>query len=420
MTTQRERDSDADSSPDTPEARALREAMVDRVLAWRAELGQGLADNVRDAMRAVPRHLFTPGASLEEAYADDVVRMKHGADGTVLSSVSAPSVVALMLDQLRVEPGHRVLEIGSGGYNAALLAELVGPDGEVTSVDIDPDVVARARAALAATGYDRVRVVCGDGESGAAERAPFDRIVVTVEAWDIPPAWVEQLAGGGRLVLPLRVRGLTRSVVLEREGDHLADRGYELCGFVPMQGAGERRERRVPVHGEPGARIELLLDDDRDVDAEALSAALAGERAEAWSGATVGRMEPFDDLDLWLASSLHGFCRLTAEQGALDRGLVRPFWPRGNPALVEDGGFAYRVLRLVAPDSSRHELGAYAHGSDAQRVADRFVEQVRVWDRDHRGSRARYTVHPAHTPDEHLPRGLVVDKRHTRITLSWP
>ncbi|MGH3885395.1 MAG: methyltransferase domain-containing protein [Pseudonocardiaceae bacterium] len=102
-------------------------------------------------------------------------------------------------------PGHRVLEIGAGtGYNAALLAHLVGPAGKVTTVDIDSKVVRGARECLAAAGYRGVSVVCGDGEFGYSDHAPYDRIVVTAGAWDLPPAWVDQLAAGGRLVVPLR------------------------------------------------------------------------------------------------------------------------------------------------------------------------------------------------------------------------
>jgi protein-L-isoaspartate(D-aspartate) O-methyltransferase len=98
------------------------------------------------------------------------------------SPVSAPSMIAGMLAQLDVRPGQSVLEIGSGGYQAALLRELVGPEGAVTTLDIDPDVVGRARASLDRAGYGDVRTVCADGEYGAPGGGPFDRIVVAVEA----------------------------------------------------------------------------------------------------------------------------------------------------------------------------------------------------------------------------------------------
>jgi hypothetical protein len=104
---------------------------------------------------------------------------------------------AFMLEQAQIEPGMRVLKIGFGGYNAALIAALVGKSGEVTTIDIDPDVIDRARSCLEKAGYARVNVVLADGHGGEPEHGPYDRIVVTVEAADLATAWVEQLAAGG-------------------------------------------------------------------------------------------------------------------------------------------------------------------------------------------------------------------------------
>src|SRR5690606_3633947 len=111
---------------------ALRSQLVEQLRAS----GAVRTERVGDAVRAVARHVFVPGVALEAAYANDAVVTKRDGRGVALSSVSAPRLVAMMLEQLRVQPGHRVLEIGSGGYNAALLAELVGPAGSVTTVDI--------------------------------------------------------------------------------------------------------------------------------------------------------------------------------------------------------------------------------------------------------------------------------------------
>jgi protein-L-isoaspartate(D-aspartate) O-methyltransferase len=147
------------------------------------------ADRVMDAMRAVPRHRFVPDAPLTDAYADRAVITKRDADGTSLSCASVPSLVARMLDWLDVQPGHRVMGIGAGtGYNAALPAHLAGPGGHVTTVDIDEEVTARARRALDATGYERVEGVTGDGSLGHPQNSPYDRIIFTVEAWDLPPS----------------------------------------------------------------------------------------------------------------------------------------------------------------------------------------------------------------------------------------
>jgi len=224
-----------------------------RAVSLRAKLTQYLVaqgtirdDRVAAAFRAVPRHLFVPRVPLKVAYADDVVLMKRDAEGMVISSVSQPSIIAVMLEQAAIRPGHHVLEIGSGGYNAALLRELTGTTGVVTTADIDPEVVARARQGLTRAGYDDVRVVQADGEFGVPEGAPYDRVLVTASAWDIPPAWVDQLRPGGRIVVPLRLGRQTRSVAFEEVHGHLESSSAVVCGFVTMQGAGAHPDDDVP------------------------------------------------------------------------------------------------------------------------------------------------------------------------------
>ena len=182
----------------------------------RAELASALrdrgairTDSVARAFRTVPRHIFAPEVPAATAYADDSVITKRDAHGMAMSSVSAPWLQAMMLEQAGIRPGMRCLEIGSGGYNAALMAELAGESGQVTTVDIDPEITGRAARCLAAAGYGQVRVVLADAENGVPDHAPYDRIIVTAGAWDIPPAWSGQLSPGGRLVVPLRMPGST-------------------------------------------------------------------------------------------------------------------------------------------------------------------------------------------------------------------
>jgi protein-L-isoaspartate(D-aspartate) O-methyltransferase len=128
--------------------------MVDRIIAS----GWARSDRVAEAMRSVPRHRFVPEAPVQEAYDDRAVITKPAPDGTALSWASVPVIVAMMLDQLDVRSGQRILAIGAGtGYDAALLAYLTGPGGQVTIVDIDSDITAQARQALDATGYSRFR-----------------------------------------------------------------------------------------------------------------------------------------------------------------------------------------------------------------------------------------------------------------------
>ena len=143
-------------------AKALRAALAIQL----QEQGAIRSERVADAFRTVPRHMFVPGEPLERAYANDTVVTKRDERGAAISSVSAPWVQATMIEQARLGPGMRVLEIGSGGCNAALMAEIVGEAGEVTTVDIDPDVTGRASGCLSEAGYARVNVVLGDAEDG--------------------------------------------------------------------------------------------------------------------------------------------------------------------------------------------------------------------------------------------------------------
>ena len=158
----------------------------------------------------------------------------------------------MMLEQLRVVPGMRVLEIGAGaGYNAALLAELVGPVGSVTTIELDPELASEAAAHLAVAGYSpaRARVIAGDGWAGWAEGAPWDRIEATVGVWDISPAWVEQLASGGVLLAPLWLGVTDVSVALRKRAGALVSESWALCGFVRLRGAGAGQPPLVRIGG---------------------------------------------------------------------------------------------------------------------------------------------------------------------------
>ncbi|MCX4582475.1 methyltransferase, FxLD system [Streptomyces sp. NBC_01481] len=400
----------------TPEQH-LRDEMVRELI----EVGAAQSPHVVAAFGKIPRHLATPDEDMAKAYqAEYAAITKKDADGVAVSSVSAARIQAMQIEQADIRPGMRVLEIGSGGVNAAYLAEIVGTDGLVVTLDIDRDVTERAEMFLAKTGYDRqVQVFTADGEYGLAGHAPYDRIIVTVQAADIPPAWIEQLVDGGRLVVPLRMRGMTRTVALVRHSDHLVSDSVELCGFVPMQGAGENRVRLVLLHDITGEEVGLRLDGHPEPDVDALRAALRTSRAEAWSGVTLAGNESNEHLDLWLTTALDNLPLLAGTPAARERGLVASISPLGVPTLVDGDSFAYRsVRRTDTPE--RFELGAIGHGPQGQKVAERLVEEIQIWDREHRSDRARVEVHPAGTPDAQLPVGRVVDRPHARVLITWP
>ncbi|MEU2715471.1 methyltransferase domain-containing protein [Streptomyces sp. NPDC007205] len=215
---------------------ALRNRLVDRLLA----AGHIRTTTVEAALRRAPRHACAPEVPVQTAYADDIIPTRHTPDGRICSSVSEPWLQADMLEAARLRPGHRVLEIGSGGYDAALIAELVGPAGEVTTADIDADVTDRSTRFLATTGYDRVRVLASDAEHLPTEAVPeddFDAVIVTLTAWDLP--WINMVAAGGRLVAVLRLHPYVWSIgFTQRDGALISDEPLTVCGFVPVQGAG--------------------------------------------------------------------------------------------------------------------------------------------------------------------------------------
>lgn len=399
------------TSPDR--AAQLRKQVVDELIAE----GTIVSAPVEAAMRKVRRELFAPSGNLDEIYhCYNGFVTKRDADGNAISSISAPQVQAHMLEQAEIVAGMKVLEIGSGGYNAALLAELVGPSGQVTTVDIDKDVTDRASRQLAEAGYPQVNVVLADAEGGVPEHAPFDRILVTVGAWEVLPAWVAQLAEGGRLLVPLQARGLSRTIAFERAEGCLVSRSSRLFGFVPMQGAGAHQGKQLVMRG---GEVTLRFDDEFPVDATALEGVLNTPRVEIWTGSTIGRFELWADAHMWLASALPGFCRVVVDR-KLDTGLISPPGRQSAAsAVVADGNFAYVTTRLA--DEENIEWGVHAFGPDAGELAEEVAELLRVWGLEHRGGPGpQFHVYPAGTPDDQLAEGRVIDKKHSRVTISWP
>jgi protein-L-isoaspartate(D-aspartate) O-methyltransferase len=202
---------------------------------------------VRRAFLHVPREAFVPDvaatAGIEAVYRDEALPTKLDEHGDAISSSSQPQIMASMLEELRVQPGHRVLEIGAGtGYNAALLSELVGDGGEVTSVEIDGETARAAEHALRTTGH-RVTIVEADGRRGWEAGAPYDRIIVTASSADVPRAFIDQLADGGLLVLPLRLTDAIPFhqivVTFERVGDRLLSTRVIRGGFMRLRDRAE-------------------------------------------------------------------------------------------------------------------------------------------------------------------------------------
>jgi protein-L-isoaspartate(D-aspartate) O-methyltransferase len=204
-----------------------RRAMVDEISVERPGVPARFAAPVREAMAKVPRHLFVPEGLQPYAYDNHPLPIGYG------QTISQPYIVALMTDLLALRKGDRVLEIGTGsGYQAAVLSELVQ---SVHTIEIVAPLAAQARERLARLGYRNVEVRTGDGYKGWPEQAPFDAIMVTAGADETPPALIEQLKPGGRLVIPLGPSSTMRLTLIEKGPDgRTRSREIIPVRFVPF------------------------------------------------------------------------------------------------------------------------------------------------------------------------------------------
>jgi protein-L-isoaspartate(D-aspartate) O-methyltransferase len=410
--------------PGPASADAARARLVDGLRAT----GRVLSPAVRAAFEVVPRHVFVPEMGQSDAYRDEAFVLKCGPDGIPLSSSSQPAMMAIMLEQLELRPGQRVLEIGTGsGYNAALMSVIAGPDGRVVTVDIDADLVTRARASLAEAGFAAVDARCADGGYGDPPGAPFDRIIVTAGAWDIAPAWLDQLAPGGRLVLPLSVRGIELSVALERDGPRWLSTSACRCGFVRMLGDFARPQRAFRLGGADPALVQVA--DGSPVDAGALAAALAGPAVDLTAGLRVTDQGELGDLDLWLAITEPGLDRLIVLSAAtLPRAQLLPLGGLASDASVPSRAGVAAVLPgeqgpgpgRTGPAGAQVMIRGYGPGGEA--LAARLADRARDWARAGRPGTAdvQLRVWPGGQPAPASAGMLTLDRPSARIEVGWP
>jgi protein-L-isoaspartate(D-aspartate) O-methyltransferase len=197
---------------------------------------RGISDQaVLRAMDEVPREYFVASGFTDSAYADQALPIACG------QTISQPYVVAYMTEQLELEPHHRVLEVGTGsGYQTAILSRLAG---ELVSIERYRTLADAARARLKTLGYGNVTIRAGDGMAGASDVAPFDRIMVTAAAEEIPEALAAQLAAGGKMVVPVGPRDATQYIVklTKQQNGELTREDLIAVRFVPLL-PGQARE----------------------------------------------------------------------------------------------------------------------------------------------------------------------------------
>lgn len=202
----------------------LRDQMVkDQLMA------RGIFDkHVLDAMRKVPRHKFVPEELHDAAYEDNALPIGEG------QTISQPYMVAIMTEKLGLKGGEKVLEIGAGsGYQAAILAEIAG---KVFTMEMVPELAEKAKLKLENMGYKNIKVIVGDGTLGLPDEAPFDGIIVTAGAPFVPQPLVDQLAEGGKLVIPVGERFLQTLQIVTKKGKKLVTEDSIGCIFVPLVG----------------------------------------------------------------------------------------------------------------------------------------------------------------------------------------
>ncbi len=267
-------------------------------------------------------------------------------------------------------------------------------------------------------------MVTADGERGFPDRAPYHAIVVTAAAWDLPPAWRDQLLpGGGRLAVPLVMNTFTRSLGFRRAGDHWQSDSAQLAGFVLMQGIGQAPLRRLPLADPAGGHVTLRFGDEtKPENPGLLRGALETGPVTAWSGITIARGVGFEDLQLWLAGGfLPGFCRIDASDSqALPAADGNKTW-FGFGGVLGDS-FSVMAMRKTGIPGCEFEFGARAFGPHAAAAAEALITQTAAWDARGRAIPAdAFAYWPAGTGIPLLgDLAGVFPKRHGTVTVTWP
>ena len=358
--------SDSGSERRPPRSTSLRRQLVEQL----EREGSLKSPAVREAFLAVPRERFLPEVvareGLEAVYRNRAIVTTRDECGMPTSSSSQPSIMAPMLERLDLGPGQRVLEVGAGsGYNAALLARLVGAEGRVVSIELEQATARAARRALADCG-SRARVVRGDGRAGWPRSAPYDRIIVTASASTVSAAWFEQLAEGGLLELPLwvdRTGDIQAVVTLRKHASELRSVAVIFGSFMPLRmGAGAP----APVSG-----LYLSASERRD-GRQRLLAHVGGEALRGMSIDARRRL-----LSLALSETRVRQLGMRAARGPLllymavesPPSLFSGSWV--SPGLISEGGSG---LAFLAGKRTLTRIES-AGDSDAERVLLELVER---------------------------------------------
>jgi protein-L-isoaspartate(D-aspartate) O-methyltransferase len=383
-----------------------------------------VTDTVEDAFRQTPRHTFANEDNLNEAYANRVVSVVRDADGTAISSLSQPAMIAIMLEQLDLQPGHTVLEVGAGtGYNAALMASIVGDTGHVTTVDIDPAIVETAQGNLDTAEVENVTVLTADGAQGYPPHAPYDRVILTTSAGDIAPAWVVQLNAGGRLLLPLILTPRAQyAIAFDRTARGLRSDSHRACRFLTLRGA---------LQAPPARRYRL--DDGLTLDDAIIPPPHPLDRIRQWLNTDptphrTGVAATLDDVlygvSFWLA--MHAPQLYTLVQDDIQPRYFPPLLRQGNerayftaPLVCGDGGMALLTRKPPPHDNAPGELIVLQYGEAG--AASYLRGLVEDWAQANKPdeSQARFWAFPAGTTVTVEPPAVQLPRNNTLLVVTW-
>lgn len=393
------------------EAARLRRDLVRRL----RDRGVLRTPRIAAAFERVPREAFLPGVALHDAYRDEAIVIKRLRDRPISSS-SQPAMMAVMLEQLEPAEGMRILEIGTGsGYNAALLATIAGPAGRVVSVDLEGDLARAARERLRALGFGAVEIAAGDARLLQWPAAAFDRVLLTVAAREVLPAWFAALGPEGRIVLPMEFGVLQLSVAFDRAGERLVSRSCEGAAFMPLRGGTAESVEPLALGSVPG--VALLHDRPLPLAQRAVWELLRGG----------GRREPLvpldergnvHDLGIWLDVRGAGLIALSAHGEAARRGLVPSAGEREAGyamtfGLARADGFA--LLESGPPE--RMLMRAYGGSGGCAALRQAVADWVAAGRPSVRALHVNVEFEPRRAPP---PAGTVVLERpHSTLLLRW-
>jgi protein-L-isoaspartate(D-aspartate) O-methyltransferase len=395
--------------------------LIDRL----KEKGKIRSESVEQAFRAVPRYLFLPENLKHYACSDETIEIYYyNNNKKIESSALQPSIMATMLELLDLKPGHRVLEIGAGtGYNAALMAEIVGNTGRVVTIDISPRMVEWAQTNLIATDFEKTRVICGDGKLNCSDSAPYDRIIATTAIWDIPFAWYEQLQPNGRMIIPLSIRGTQLLVVFKKVNDYLESIAIDTCKFMKSKGSSCEPHTQVSLNSD-FYRINLYISRNCSLDRDVVNRLMEDPSLRSEQLITIREASSIPELEeslcLWLAVNEPNFARLWSGNESNEQWFLGIYKNDCLCLCLIIG--AISVIGNEQENSTSKHCGVfvYNYGFD-DTLAYRLIDHIHAWDAagrpnsDNLQIRA-YPIQTEYEPDEGE---TIIEAESSKFIFKW-